>query len=37
LTDENVSDDAEAQFAARVGERGEGFEGKALLEARLIT
>ena len=29
LTDGNVSDDAEAQLASQVGERGEEFEGKA--------
>jgi len=27
--DENVSDDAEAQLASQVGERGDEFEGKA--------
>ena len=29
LRDENVSDDAEAQLASQVGERGDEFEGKA--------
>ena len=29
LTDENGSDDAEAQLASQVGERGDEIEGKA--------
>jgi len=30
LTDENVSDDAEARLASRVGERGDEFAPKLL-------